>query len=124
MFELTNYLRAPLIDDVARPIFQGRFTDDLAEIREITATAHTALTWAEDILSISPYLTGNEIPAADVVLMPYVQSFLRAAGKPSAKFLGDASLPIESSFPNLAAWAAQIEALPGYDRACPPHWRD
>ncbi|NOX82758.1 MAG: glutathione S-transferase family protein [Alphaproteobacteria bacterium] len=102
VFELTNYLRAPLIDDAARPIFQGRFTDNPAEVREISVNAHTALTWAENILSTSPYLTGNEISAADVVLIPYLNSFLRAAGKPSAKLLGEAFLPLESSFPNLA----------------------
>jgi glutathione S-transferase len=124
VFELTNYLRAPLIDDAARPIFQGRFTDNPAEVRDISVNAHTALTWAEDILSTSPYFAGNEISAADVVLIPYLNSFLRAAGKPSAKLLGDALLPLESSFPNLAAWAARIEALPGYTQAYPPHWRN
>jgi hypothetical protein len=26
-------------------------------------------------------------------------------------------------FPNIGAWIERVEALPGYDRTFPPHWR-
>jgi len=123
LFEISNYLTGPLVDDITRPIFQGRFTDDPAEVRELSVSAHTAFSWAEEILSTSPYLSGNDISAVDIVLIPYVQGFLRAAGMPSAKLLGDAFLPIEAAFPNIATWLARFKGLPEYARSYPPHWR-
>jgi glutathione S-transferase len=32
-------------------------------------------------------------------------------------------LPLASTYPALAAWMARMEALPGYQRTYPPHWR-
>jgi hypothetical protein len=32
-------------------------------------------------------------------------------------------LPLETTYPALAAWVKRIEALPGYERTYPPHWR-
>jgi glutathione S-transferase len=32
-------------------------------------------------------------------------------------------LPLGEHHPALAAWVERIEALPGYERTYPPHWR-
>ena len=41
-----------------------------------------------------------------------------AAAELSARFL-----PAETHYPRLAAWMRRVEALPGFDRTWPPHWR-
>ena len=48
---------------------------------------------------------------------------VRAAGKDAAKPLNLQLLPLTESFRNIAAWMKRIEALPGYERTYPPHWR-
>ena len=46
-----------------------------------------------------------------------------ASGKEVAKPLGLGFLPLEAAYPAIAAWVKRIEALPGYERTYPPHWR-
>jgi len=41
----------------------------------------------------------------------------------SAAELGARFLPMERNYPALARWIERIEALPGYERTYPPHWR-
>jgi hypothetical protein len=39
-------------------------------------------------------------------------------------FWGSGSqLPFDAKYPRLASWLTRFEALPGYDRTYPPHWR-
>jgi hypothetical protein len=47
----------------------------------------------------------------------------RAAGKPGADAFGLGILPVAERHRSLARWMQRIEALPGYDRTYPPHWR-
>ena len=46
------------------------------------------------------------------------------SNKPAAAELGARFLPMERNYPALARWIGRIEALPGYDRTYPPHWRE
>jgi hypothetical protein len=32
--------------------------------------------------------------------------------------------PFANAFPNIGAFIARVEALPGYDKTFPPHWRE
>src|SRR6266511_3681955 len=32
-------------------------------------------------------------------------------------------LPLDRTYPHIASWIQRIEALPGYERTYPPHWR-
>jgi hypothetical protein len=32
-------------------------------------------------------------------------------------------LPFDVRYPHLAAWVKHIEAIPGYERTYPPHWK-
>jgi glutathione S-transferase len=52
-----------------------------------------------------------------------VQMIVRAAGKDAAKSFNFELLPLAKSYPNIAAWVKRIEALTGYERTYPPHWR-
>jgi glutathione S-transferase len=71
----------------------------------------------------SAWLVGTQISAADIALFPLIQMIVRAAGKDAAKPLNLEFLPLTDGFPNIAAWVKRIEALPGYERTYPPHWR-
>ena len=48
---------------------------------------------------------------------------LRATAKDEAARLGLGFLPFDERYPGLAAWMSRIEALPGYDKTYPPHWK-
>ena len=63
------------------------------------------------------------ISAADCTAFPFIQQLLRACGKEAARPLELGFLPLEASYPAVAAWIKRIDALPGYERTYPPHWR-
>jgi hypothetical protein len=58
-----------------------------------------------------------------MVIFPSIQLLRRALARPGAEDLARRFLPIEINYPALGRWLARIEALPGYDRTFPPHWR-
>jgi glutathione S-transferase len=64
-----------------------------------------------------PFLTGEEVTAADLVLYPNIAYCKRiTVRKPEAKLTD--LIPAK-----LAAIAARIEAMPFFDKTYPPHWR-
>ena len=44
--------------------------------------------------------------------------------KDVAKDLDLGLIPLDRRFPHVAAWVKRMEALPGYERTVPPHWRE
>ncbi|HLS81707.1 MAG TPA: glutathione S-transferase family protein [Steroidobacter sp.] len=72
----------------------------------------------------SAWLVGESFSAADVVVFPGVQMLLRALERREAQELRSRLLPLETKFPAIAAWIKRVEALPGYERTYPPHWRE
>ncbi len=75
-------------------------------------------------LSTSHWLVGEHFSAADVVIFPGIQMLLRALERREAGDLRGRLLPLETNYPAIAAWIQRIEALPGYERTYPPHWRE
>ncbi len=110
-------------DKLVRPIFFGQGLDETDKIQEAAQTIRQELKRIDGELAGSPWLVGKQVSAADISLFPLVQMIVRAAGKDAAKPLSLQLLPLGASFPNLAAWMKRIEALPGYERTYPPHWR-
>jgi glutathione S-transferase len=110
-------------DKLVRPIFFGQGLDETSKIQEAAQTIRQELKRIDRELSSSAWLVGKQISAADISLFPLVQMIVRAAGKDAAKPLNLQLLPLTDSFPNVAAWVKRIEALPGYERTYPPHWR-
>jgi len=49
---------------------------------------------------------------------------LRSMEKREAGELRSRFLPMATTYPALARWIARVEALPGYDKTYPPHWRE
>jgi glutathione S-transferase len=110
-------------DKVIRPVFFGKGVDETDKIQEAAQIVRQELKRIDGELSGSTWLVGKQISAADIALFPLIQTILRAAGKDAAKPLKLELLPLADTFPNLSTWVTRIEALPGYERTYPPHWR-
>ena len=65
----------------------------------------------------------NVLLFADFVVFPGIQLLLRALERREAQELRAHFLPMDARYPSIAAWMRRVEALPGYDRTFPPHWR-
>jgi len=116
-------LRKP-IGDITRPIFRGKAAEKAGEIAEGIVAVRLELADLNGRLKGRDWLVGETITAADLAVYPAVMQLLRGAGKEDAAALDLQVAPLGEHFPHLAAWSQRIEALPGYDRAYPPHWRD
>jgi glutathione S-transferase len=111
------------IGKVVGPLFFGSAGEKEAEIRAAATTIYDELTHVEAAVAQSPWLAGAAISAADIVVFPWMQMLLRAAAKEAAKPLKLEFLPFDARYPYLAAWIKRIEAIPGYERTYPPHWK-
>jgi len=94
--------------------------DELASAMHVVASEARSI---EARLAKSEWVVGESFSAADIVIFPGLQVLLRALGKPQARELSTRFLPLAVNYPALERWIARVEALPGYDRTYPPHWR-
>jgi glutathione S-transferase len=81
----------------------------LAELRRLEARLATA-----------PFLCGDRMTAADCVAFPEVRLSLRAAERAPELMRRLELAPLPDL---LRRWVDRIEALPGYERTFPAHWR-
>ncbi|MCP5471507.1 MAG: glutathione S-transferase family protein [Sinobacteraceae bacterium] len=99
-----------------------------AQLRdEITDAMHVVAREARTIegrLSRSDWIVGEDYSAIDMVIFPAIQQLRRALNQPGGRELSSRFLPISANYPALGRWLARIEALPGYERTYPPHWRE
>lgn len=100
-------------DDAAQDAIRKAVTATLPELQRVEAA-----------LSRHAALVGDELSAADFRLFPVLQFFWRSwlvaekkGGVPALATLQ------RDRFPAIDRWCARIEALPGYERTYPPHWR-
>jgi len=113
----------PHVSTITRAVFGGS-----ADLRgeEVTRAMHAVASEARTIegrLSKSEWVVGDRFSAVDMVIFPGIQLLRRALERPSAAELASRFLPVEVNYPALGRWLARIEALPGYERTYPPHWR-
>jgi glutathione S-transferase len=111
----------PIVDRIAIPIYSGKV--DPGPVKQAAEEAHRELALLDTALTSAPFLAGPSVSVADFTAFPFIQQLLRASGKEVAKPLELGFLPLETNHPALAAWVKRIEALPGYERTYPPHWR-
>ncbi|MFV2001765.1 MAG: glutathione S-transferase family protein, partial [Paracoccaceae bacterium] len=103
--------------------FSGKFAGQADEMKDAASRVHAELALYETILGQSNYLAGDEISAADATLFPTVQQILRAGNNQPEVMEGLGFIPFDQHFANISAWIKRIEAMPGYDKTYPPHWR-
>ena len=94
--------------------------DELADSMHVVASEARSI---EARLAKSDWVVGETVSAADLVIFPGLQVLLRALNKPGAQDWSSRFLPLEVNYPALARWVKRVEALPGYERTYPPHWR-
>lgn len=120
--ECDAYLRER-VSAITRPLFRGKGEAFAEQIAEAAEPVRAELARLETTLSAEPWLAGEALSAADLTTYPVVMQLMRAAGREEAAPHALGVYPLAKHFPNLAAWAGRIEALPGYDDAYPPHWK-
>jgi glutathione S-transferase len=119
VFEFESYLREPL-GTVSRWIFSDK--PRTAEVDD----ARTKV--AEEIGRFNErvargWLVGDSPTAADLVWFPPLRTLVRGGVRAEARVTELGLFPLADVYPHIGAWMARIEALPGYDRTFPPHWR-
>jgi len=121
--EYQAYAEAGLLQIVSAVFFESLD----AKVEEVTRAMHVVAGEARTIegrLSKSDWLVGEHVSAADMVVFPQIMLLLRAMEKREAGELRSRFLPMEATYPAIAAWIKRVEQLPGYDRTYPPHWRE
>lgn len=110
---------------IATPLMAAKPAPDAAARAEAALPAlHRELGEFEAALDGRDWLVGGPAPsAADFAALPFIKYLERAAGKEVARNLDLGLQPLSARYPRLAAWVARIEAMPGYERTYPPHWR-
>jgi glutathione S-transferase len=120
--ECESYL-LPAGDKIVRPMFFGKGLDQVDEIQQAAQIVRQELSTLDGALGRANWLIGGQMSAADIGVFPVVQLLLRAASKENARPFNLGLLPLTEKFPNIARWVQRIEALPGYQRTYPPHWK-
>lgn len=120
--ELNAYLEQPLLT-IVRAFYFGEALGRRQEIIDHAATVDAELDRVEQSLTEHSGLAGDALSAADLNLYPLLPSLARALARPEAQDFNLGLAHFRASRPRLAEWMRRIEALPGYDRTYPPHWR-
>lgn len=108
---------------VILPLYFKRTGEAEGEMRAHLPAVRAELARVEGTLAVRQWLAGPSLTAADVVTYPMIRSLQRAAEKPEAPPFEIGLLPIPERYPAIDRWMKAVEALPGYDRTYPPHWR-
>jgi glutathione S-transferase len=119
--EYDSYLRDPLTT-VNRWLFNDK--PRTPEVDDAYAkVVAPEIARLEQRLGRGPWLVGDAPSAAEAVWFPPMRTLVRAGVRNEARTRELGLFPFAEVFPNIGAWIARIEALPGYDRTFPPHWR-
>lgn len=120
--ESCDYLRAAS-DGLLRPIFFGGATSKTPELTEAAESMQAELRRLEDLLNSGDFLSGNGPSAADAVSYPEVRLVQRAVETTSELMAELGFQEPLTGYPHVSAWKRRIEALDGFERTLPPHWR-
>jgi len=120
--EELSYLDQPA-EAYILPLYENRAEEKAADVRAALPLIQKELARLEQALTGREWLVGDRISAADIAVYPMLKSLERAATKPQGVSFDLGVLPLRDRYPALGRWTARIEALPGYERTYPPHWR-
>ena len=105
-----------------RPVFAG--TDDAnGDVSDAARTLREELSHLERLLDRHEFLASPRMTAADCVCFPQVRLVVRASERYPGTMRRLELHPLGDPYPRLAAWAERVEALPGYEKTFPSHWR-
>lgn len=121
--EYQSYAEEPIMRIIQAILFQG-VEGRMEEIERVMGFVLKEAATIEHRLATSAWLVGEAFSAADIVVFPGIQMLLRSLERREAHDLRARFLPLESNFPAIAAWVGRVQALPGYERTVPPHWKE
>jgi glutathione S-transferase len=113
----------PAVSKIVDAIFADRVAEDIDALTDAMHVVAREARTIEGRLSKAQWIVGADYSALDMVIFPWIQVLRRALDRGAAAELGARFLPMERNYPALARWIHGIEALPGYARTYPPHWR-
>lgn len=122
IMECLNYLE-PQMTHFAGTIFSGQLAEKRDEAIRSRQMIEQELMRINAALCHTDFLVGHVLTAADIVVYPVLQLLIRAAQKDNAEEVAGNLWAIEEHYPALQAWFKRIEAIPGYERTYPPHWK-
>jgi glutathione S-transferase len=114
----------PSLSKIVSAIFANQVADRIDELTDAMHVVAREARTIEGRLSKEQWIVGANYSATDMVIFPWIQVLRRALDRGAAAELGARFLPMERNYPALARWIGRIEALPGYQRTYPPHWRE
>jgi glutathione S-transferase len=120
--ECLYYVEQPAFKIIG-PLFFGGAAEKANEIKTAAESIHKEFAALDQALSRQSWVAGDAMSAADLWVYPVLMLLLRAAGKAEAKPLELGLLPPEARYPAIETWRKRVEALPGYERTYPPHWK-
>jgi glutathione S-transferase len=106
-----------------RPLFFLQQDDTNPEVRAAALEVHGELKRIEALLGRSPFLVGSRLTAADCFCFPDVRLVVRATERFSEVLRRLEFHPFAEVYPRTLQWVNRIEALPGYEKTFPAHWR-
>jgi glutathione S-transferase len=122
IMECVYYLE-PHMTSFAGTIFSGELPEKSDEAIKSRQQVERELCRLDAVLEQTDYLAGNRVSAADVAIYPVIQLLLIAARRENTEAVSGRLRKIDRHFPALHAWCRRIEALPGFEKTNPPHWR-
>ena len=93
------------------------------ELEETTKAAQRELKTLEQRVAAGSWLVGGAPSAADVAIYPFVVTLERATTKAVTLAREIGLHPLREVYPSVGRWMGLVEAVPGYVRTYPPHWR-
>jgi glutathione S-transferase len=120
--EFQAYVESHL-NKIITTIFVGALESRLEEVNKSLTVTISEAHRIEQLLIQTPWMVGDQCSAVDIIVFPSIKILQRALARRDADELVTPFEPLEINFPAIAAWLRRVEALPGYERTYPPHWR-
>ncbi|MGD9841419.1 MAG: glutathione S-transferase family protein [Steroidobacteraceae bacterium] len=111
------------INKIITAIFLDALESRLDQVRRSLEVVVSEAHKIENVLLQAQWPVGDQFSAVDVIMFPSIKVLQRALARREADELVTPFEPLEIHFPAIAAWVRRVEALPGYERTYPPHWR-
>jgi glutathione S-transferase len=126
--EFESYLRDPVFGltlGLLRSVGAGPPgpTMTRTELEETAKKAQGELKTLDHRLAGGSWLVGGRPSAADVAVYPFLATLQRAMTKADAPAREIGLYPLDVVYPDVRRWMGLVEAVPGYERTYPPHWR-
>ena len=123
IMECVSYVE-PATGAFTAPIFFGQLEQKRDQVIRARKTTEKELTTINSRLTDKTYLVNDHLSAADIVLYPFIKFTARAAGKENTEEVSGSLRSIDKHYTALSEWCQRIEAIPGYDKTYPPHWKE